>query len=355
MNYSGTPNVSTDSSYNPVASSVITKAFRIMGVINDTQMPTSAMISDGMDTLNAIVKELMATGIHVWTEREAVLFFQPQQTRYLLGPGSTDHCADAYEYVSTTLSSNAAAGSTSLDLVLDAGFLDGMQIGIVLDNGFVFWTTIEESDASPYGFYSDFMGLWIMAPFPAEAPAGENLVLSLPLPSSASAGNLVFAHQDDILRPLDVPFARRINFNSTGVQGPTETPLSPMMSRQEYMNLPNKKSPGTVTQAYYNPARDIGEMYVWNAPQNGTNGLRFTWYRPIYNFDSINNTADLPTEWDNALKWNLAKELAPDYSVPADRWDRITRMAMEKYELVAGWDREHQSVKFGLSRNQTRR
>jgi len=128
-----------------------------------------------------------------------------------------------------------------------------------------------------------------------------------------------------------------------------------MMSRQEYMDLPNKYNPGTITQAFYNPARDQGEMFVWNTPVDATNAMRFTWYRPIQDFLTTDDAPDLPQEWLNCLDWNLALELCPRYSVSAERWDRISAMSAQKLELVKGWDREPTSVYFQLNYDSTAR
>lgn len=325
------------SSYNPTASKIITRAFRIMGVINDEEIPNASQFEDGLDTLQAMMKELEATGIHVWTEEEAILFLQQNQVRYLLGSppnnATPDHCADANAWILQQLGQSAGIGATSVVLNSAEGINLGDQFGVVLNTGAAFWTTVK---AQPVG----------------SVPV--TVMLNAALPSPANAGNFAFDYKTNIVRPLRVPFARRLQY-ATGAQlGGIITPLSPMMSRREYFDLPQPRNRGTVTQAYYNPARDQGQMYVWNAPTDANNGLRFTYYRPIQDFSSVDDTADLPQEWDNALKWNLARELGPGYSIPVERWDRIVQQAGIKLELVQGWDRESESVYFGRSSSQTR-
>lgn len=335
MSGPGVPITSGVSVYNPQATDIITAAYQILAVINDEETPSPGQMKVGLTTLNSMMKELEASGIHVWTEEEAILFFQQNQVRYLLGspPGytaSTDHCADANKWILQTLASSAAAGAVTVPLVSASGILAGDKIGIVTNAGNAFWTTVKG------------------------APAGNVVTLSAALSGAANAGNFVFDYTTDIVRPLRVPFARRLAYATGNQQGGIITPLSPMMSRREYFDLPQPMNPGTVTQAYYNPARDQGEMYVWNAPTDATNSLRFTYYRPIQDFTSLDNTADLPQEWNNALNWTLARELGPRYSVPAARWDRIVQQAQIKLDLVSGWDRESQSVYFGRSSSQTR-
>ena len=330
---SGPGNIVPSGQYamSPAATSVIRLAFRCMGTINEDEVPTQGMYQDGIDSLNALVTEWQATGIHIWTEAEGILFLQQNQTRYTISTTTTDHWADAYGYAASTLASTAVAGATSITVespgLTTVPFSVGQKIGIVLDTGAAFWTTIKST------------------------PANNVVPLAAALPSQASAQSFCYAYTSNIVRPLRMPAARRLAF-----AGMIETPLTDMLSRKAYMDLPNKNSPGLVTQAFYNPARDTGEIYVWNSPQDATNALRFTYYRPIQDFSNPDDQADLPAEWQNALKWNLAKELGPSYSVPLQRMTMlILPQAQTKLDLVMGWDREPQSVYFGRGYDQTRR
>lgn len=321
------PNVSSNPLYNPIETALITTAYQIIGVINEDETPTAGQFKIADVALNSMMKELEATGIHVWTEEEGILFLQPGQARYLLGGAVTpDHACDANSYAISTLAQSVNAGATSIPLVDALGFDKGDQIGILMDTGFNFWTTI------------------------TGVPVADVVPIAAPLPGSASQQNFSYAYLRDLVRPLRVPFARRLAF-----QGEILTPTR-MMSRQEYFNLPNPKSPGTPTQAYYNPARDQGEFFVWPVTNAGSlqnsNAFRFTYYRPLNDFLSPNNTADLPSEWTNALQWCLAQELMPRFSVPAERFDRISAMAATKLDLVKDWDREPEDIYFGVDQSE---
>jgi len=325
---SGPGNLTTSgvTQYSQAATQLITAAFLHMRVINEDETPTEGQFAAGMRALNALVKHWETSGIHIWTEHEGVLFLQANQVRYLLGNGSTDHCADAYSYISQSLSASVAAGATVMPLASAAGIIAKDEIGIVLDSGSAFWSTV------------------------SVAPSGNNVTLATPIPSSATSGNLVFDYTTDIVRPLRIPACRRIQFSTTPANV-IETPMGrnpgQMLSRQEYMDLPNKTAPGTVTQAYYNPARIQGEFFVWPSPINAANGVRFTWYRPIESFESVDDEPDLPDEWTRTLGWNLADELKLDFAVSAPRAAEIVRMAATTLEACQGWDREAQRIYFG--------
>jgi hypothetical protein len=321
----GTPNVSETPNYSPIATELMTVAFQKMNIINEVETPTPGQFKTAFRALNSMMKELEATGIHVWTEEEGILFLQPGQARYLLGGTSTpDHATDAFDYVLTTLAADASAGAGAVTVTDATGIDDGDSFGVLLDNGFTFWTTVNG------------------------APAGDVVTLTAPLPSASSTNNWVYAYTTPLLRPLRIPFSRRLAFNVAGQQ---LTPIR-MLSRQEYFNLPNPLSAGTPTQVYYNPSRDQGQFFVWPVTNAGSlqnsNAMRFTYYRPINGFLSPNNTADLPDEWTNALQWNLAKEMLTDFSVPTERRAEIKMEAAAKLELVMGWDREPEDIFFGV-------
>lgn len=332
--------VGTATVYSPAATDVITAAYQIMAVINEDEVPTAGQMKVGMSTLNSMMKELEATGIHVWTEEEAILFLQQYQRRYLLGGTTTDHCCDASSWSFSALNAAAAAGASTVQVVSAAGISSGDNFGVVTNSGAAFWTTVNG------------------------APVGTTVTLTTPLPTACNAGNFTFDYPPaaQLLRPLRVPFARRLQYAQNPLPGLTTapdwggiiTPISPMMSRREFFDLPQPNNPGLVSNAYYNPARDQGEMWVWNVATDANFGMRFTYYRPIHNFDNVANSPDLPDEWGNALKWNLARELGPRYSIAAERWDRITVQADIKLELVKGFDHEPESVYFGRSSAQTR-
>lgn len=334
MSGPGNPTTSSTSVYNPTAEQIITDALVICGIINDEEQPQAPMFKTGMRALNSMMKELEATGIHVWTEEEGILFLQQNQISYKLGgpPGnpSPDHATKLDAYVLLTLAASVSTGDSSVIVQSATGVLDGDYIGIVLDAGNVFWTTVDG------------------------APVSNTITLASPITGAAAGGQLGFTYTTPLVRPLRIPYSRRIQYPMGAQQGNIITPLVSMMSRQEYFDLPQPLNPGIVNQAFYDPARDQGLYYVWNAPANGNFGITFTGYRPLLDFTSTDDTADLPQEWNNALIWNLARELALRYSVPAQRVQTINAEAAAKLDLVRDWDREPQSVYFGRSAPQSR-
>lgn len=313
------------SSFNPSITAIINMAYRKIGAIAENEVPTAGMYEDAAFQLNGLIKEWMATGIHVWTEEEAILFFQKGQYRYLLGGTTNDNCCDANGYVLAQLAQPASAGNSAVTLVTAAGITAGQYFGVVLDSGFAYWTTV------------------------SGAPVGNVVNIAGTMPGPASPNNFVTAYTTKIVRPLKVPQVRLFYF-----QGLRETPMLDL-SRQEYMDLPNKANPGAPTQFFYTPQLVSGIYYSWPNPQNANYAARFTWYRPLQDVTSPANTADFPQEWVNALGWNLAKEMGPEFDMPPPRWAMILSQAQEKLEMVKEWDRESEDIQFGIDFDPTQR
>lgn len=304
---------------------IIKMAYRKLGVINASETPNAQMIQDASDALNLWVKALNATGLHIWTETEATVFLQPNQTSYTLGTGSTDHAAETY--TGTTLATAAISGALSISVTSATGFATTYNVGVVLDSGTIFWTTQNGS------------------------ATGTTIPLSVSLSGSASAGNAVYVYQTNIIRPLRVVSTRRYNFASA-----IDTQMI-QMSRIDYRNQPNKTATGVPTETYYDPrggANTQGTFYVWPTPVDVTNAIKMTWWRPVQDFTTSANTPDLPQEWGLALVWNLAKEMGPEFDVTPNRWAMIKEMATGHLDNVSGWDREPESYLFGFDADQTR-
>lgn len=326
--------VASSSAFNPAATQLLTAIFRILGVINEDEIPSAGMYANGMFVLNGMMKAMEADGIHIWTEEEGIIFLQKGQRTYLLGGTTTDKACNAMDWIQTTMAQSAATATLAMVVTDSDGMTVGDNFGVVLNDGSAFWSTIDT-------IVGDTVTL-------VDATTG---------PVTSGTPVMTYPPASQLVRPLDIPFCRRLQYQTQpgvlATQAPDWggiiTPVSPMSSRQDYMDLPQPNNPGLVTQVFYNPGRDQGQLWVWNCSTNALYALRFTYYRPLLDFVTGNNTGDFPQEWIEPIQWMLAFRLAPQYSVPAERWDRIKVMAMEMNEKVQGWDREHSSIYFGRS------
>lgn len=305
---------------------LICSALRLCGAIGDEELPTAAQAQNALDAMNAMVKGWQVSQIHVWCEEECILFPQPNQNQYRFGVTSTDNACLFTDLLQTKLTAQGASGAGSVTLASVASIQAGSHVGVQLDSGVNFWTTA------------------------SGAPTGNVVPLTSPLPSSATSGAIGFSYVTPLVRPLRAPEGRRYLYSSQ-----IETPLI-VLSRFDYDYLPNKFNTGTVTQMFYDPQTGSGSystptslMNLWPAPSDNTAGIRFVGQRPIQDFITLANIPDFPVEWTAALKWNLAVESAPEFDVPADRYDRLKAKADEWFLRASSWDREPEPILFGMA------
>jgi len=313
--------------YTQSAIQIIKGALRSDLVINEEETPSGDMLESSMDTLNAMAKGWQANGIHVWCEEEGILFLNQGQNSYQLSVTSPDHATLYDTYVQNSLAVTALAGATTLSLQSAAGISNGDTIGVQLDAGTNFWTTVS-------------------AP-----PSGDNVAIANALPSQASALAVTFDYTLELGRPLRLYTGRRFTY-----EGQLEVPMI-TLSRTDWANLPNKQNQGVITQYFFDAgtgnnvySTETARAYFWPTPDSDAYGFRYTAQRPIQDFVTLANIPDFPAEWLAALRWNLALELAPEWGTPADHVDRQIRPLAEKWlSIVSQWDREPQSVLFGVA------
>lgn len=303
--------------FNLTLSEIITEAYRKLGTLPESETANANQLVTGRRNLNLMLKAWMASSLHVWTTEEAILFTQANQTRYMLGLTSTDHMTDAYDFASTTLSSAAASGAATISVASITGIANGDYLGIELDDGTFQWTTVNG------------------------APSGTTVTPAVVLTGAAASGNRVIAYTTKILRPIKV-----VNCRSFQYSDERETEMTDL-SHLDYQRLPNKGNTSSQpVQWAYQSKIPLGIMNIYSTPSDVDFGVRFTWHRPIFDMTSNADTADVPSEWQEALVYNLALRLAANASCPADRLNHIKEMAVSSIALVSSHDREPQSILF---------
>lgn len=270
---------STD--YNRTAIQIIRGAMRKIGALGEGETPSAEQIQNAMEALNLMAKQWQAKGLNLWVKTEAILWFVVGQQSYEMGLTGSDRVADISDTVITTLASDVASGASVAVLTDSTGIEVDDILGINISSTEFHWSTVTSVSGSSV-FFAD------------------------PITADADSGNDVYAYTNIIPRPEQVPSVRIKYFTGT------EVPLN-INNRDQYFNLPNKDSTGKANQIYYDPQLGVGVMYIWNVNDDLRDTLRFTYYRPIDDFDTLANTPDYPQEWIHPLLWNLAVELAPEY------------------------------------------
>lgn len=254
---------------------IVTEAYRYLGAVAIDEAPTSDELTDGGVTLNTMLKGWQTEGIFLWLNQQVTLFLEYEENSYLLG-ATGDNATSSH--VKTEMKVAGAALDSTIDVDSITGISDGDYIGIELDSGALQWTTVSGT------------------------PSGDTITLAASLTSASAIDNHVYAYTTKIQRPLGIIEARRVS--PSGI----ETPLIEV-SREDYMTLSDKTSAGYSNQFWYDPQLTNGRIYIWGACNNVQDTIAMTIKRPIQDFDSSGNTGDFPTEWLEAVIFNLATRL----------------------------------------------
>jgi hypothetical protein len=299
------------STFNTTRNEIIRQAALMIKAVPAGGTMNATMVKDFDHQLNAMVKRWQTKGIHVWTTSEATLFPQVGQVKYAIGTGATDHVTSLH--YETSMSADEALGQTILSLSSTTNITVGDNIGIVLDDGSLFWTTVSAKDAT-------------------------TVTVASALTDSVAEGSSVFTYTSKISQPLKIVAARRYSIDRA-----TDTPLEPV-ARRDYHNLPVKLQSGMMNQFFYDRQLTLGYLYLWQVPSTTTELVKFTWHRSIQDFTAAGDNPDLPAEWIQALEYNLAVMMAPQFDVPNDKLATLASMAASFLEDMSGFDQEPESL-----------
>jgi len=100
--------------------------------------------------------------------------------------------------------------------------------------------------------------------------------------------------------------------------GEAAVPLN-LIDRYDYNTLPST-STGTPVSLYYQPTISAGVgtgmIKLWPIPDDSTTVITLDYQRPFDDVDNATDNLDFPSYWMQALIYNLAWALAPEYGIP---------------------------------------
>ena len=299
------------STFTMSALQVITLALRKARVLkNDVPRPSQTHLDTGLQELNMLIKARETDGLQLWARKEATLFLELNENTYSLGP-SGDHAA--YTYTKTALAAAAATSATSLTVDSITGISSGDNIGIILDDGSLHWTTVNG------------------------APSGTTVVITTGLANAAAIDNTIFVYTSKIQRPLKMLDIFRRDSSDIDI------PLK-ISTLNEYSEQSDKTTDATPLIATYDPQLTNGKLYIWPQPDDLDFTIHFYHHRPFEIFSAVTDTADFPSEWYLALVYGLADVLADTYSDDIQHRSMLHKRAMEYHEMAASWSMEEGSI-----------
>lgn len=125
-----------------------------------------------------------------------------------------------------------------------------------------------------------------------------------------------------------------------------------IVSNKDYEDQTNKTSTGTPTLAYYQPFSYYGVLSLWQVPDSywEDKEILCVFQRQIADLDNGTDEPDFPPEWHEALIYNLAVRLAPNYGLPPSDRNILKTEAKEALKLVLDSDQEEGSYFIKVSR-----
>lgn len=295
---------------------IITAAFRKAGVMGVNQVPNNNMVIAASNDFNALIKRWNMKGYHLWKLDQAILFLDTETEGYTLSPTGDFACYKS-DLSETTTTASALSGATTIDIDDTTGFSATKYIGVYQSDDTLHKTTIV-------------------------SVVGSTVTLTAALTADVDEDAVVVCFENKINKPLRIPQAR-VTLNSVEPLQNTDIILTPM-SNSDYYGLPTKSTTGVPVQYYYQPLLDSGKLYIWPVNDQIANRINMTVETSIEDVDSMNDDADFPAEWTQALIWNLAYEICNDYGVDDTTYMRIQERARQTEDEASWWDVEDVAV-----------
>lgn len=138
------------------------------------------------------------------------------------------------------------------------------------------------------------------------------------------------------------------------LSGQADVPMN-VYNRYDFNALPTLSTiTGKPINIYYQPGHTAGvgsgTIYLWPTPDDSTTTVTIEYQRPFDDMDATDNNFDFPSYWMQALIYNLAWSLAPEYGTPPTDRDRIATEAKYWKEQALSYGSEEGSIFFAPER-----
>ena len=299
---------STD--FNVTAGEIIKDALIDLGVIGASESVSGEDYVYCLRKLNQMIKTWQGQGIHLFKKDFMDLFLEAGKTKYSLNLTSGDNAT--LESVITEVKVAIGSSDTSIDVDSTTGIAASDNIGIETDSGTIVWRTVSSVTDS------------------------DTLVLSSSLGVAASVDNRVYTYTTKADRPLAIHSIRRVDDSDLEIK------LN-KLSREEYLNIPDKDQEGEPLCWYYDPQMGTGELYIWPVSTDLGTHLKLDISKTFEDFDNSTDNPDFPVEFAETLTANLAVRIASAFDA-TDKLAAISVIAQETLQGVKGWDSEDASI-----------
>lgn len=294
--------------YNKTVGDLVRDSLRAATISGIEIAVEASDFAQGFNAYNDLLAAWQAKQIHIWSETEAVMPLNVGQAKYVFG---TDHAFTDYQY---TTAEAAIIGATLLDVGSTSGALAGDFIGIELSTGVRQWTTVDTvTDA-------------------------DTFELTDALAAAVTEGASVYVYRTK----CDIPVrftSVRYSDNHTADEVSTS-----QISRQEYYDQTSKTAQGAINQWYYSRQLTNPYLNVWPTANSCANLIRFSFIKPQYISEDQAENVQVPPEWYNAIKWQLAADLGAVYNIDTNKQMLLEQKAQMFLDDAIGSDTDFSNI-----------
>lgn len=285
----------------------IENALKVIGVLDSAQPLQARDRTTTLDALNSMARNWQTQYGHLWLQGYGILICEKGKQSYKLGAGG-DRFVDVTDLQTPTLTSDASGSSVTLSSV--TGVAATYKIGVYLKSGVFHWTTVD-------------------------SVSGNDVTLTVALPSEAASGAQVYVYESEAPRPLKLDFATYAYDLSA-----SEIPLY-KMGRQEYIEQPQKGTSGQINEFYFQPTLDQSTLYVWPVADTNLGVLRASYTEPFLELTANDDEVQFPDEWEDAIIFGLATRIMDEYGVPEQKQAVIQQKASSYLADCLAFDNEN--------------
>jgi hypothetical protein len=255
--------VSNNFNFTLTRDDIIYEAYRLASIIDPVETLSATEITNASQSLNIIMKNLMARGLRLWSYENAILIPKLAQSEYVLSE-SGDRFILKSDFVQTKLSIAITSGDTSFTVVSGSGIATSDIIGVLNSSNVFVWRTVSGVSTNVItvssAFTSDFL-----------------------------VDSKVYSYTARITKPLTISDATvQYDVNS-------EISIS-KMSGSEYQALSYKAMTGNPTQYYYQPRITEGRLFLYPQSENESQNINSDIEKHFDDLNASSHTMPSTTE-----------------------------------------------------------
>lgn len=277
------------------AQDLITGALRFINVYAPGESLDSADANDSLESLNFLLQSWSTTPASVFKSVESILYFTPGQYEYTVGN------YDAGEF--------AGMVTTGLDVITSASVPDDMVIGGDL-------TGVGIPEGTTIVSFNPFTNTVVMSQNATLTP-GVPLQIQYTIPGDFK-----------MERPLRVRQSfTRITTQASGLDYNITPVDEATYNRIGYKGI---AAPWPIVM-WYNPTYPLGTLKFYQNPSQAGELHLFT-DNILQSFTDLTEQVEMPQGYARAIKFHLARELAPEYG--AIWTPQMEKLAKEAYDFI---------------------